>query len=101
MRICIIGPGIMPIPPRGWGAVEILIWDYKETLESFGHDVLIVNTPDPNKIIQETNDYNPDFVHVQYDDFFMVCDSIKCENKAITSHLFSPATTFTNANKSL
>ena len=33
MKICIVGPGIMPIPPTGWGAVEILIWDYKETLE--------------------------------------------------------------------
>ena len=24
MRVSIIGPGIMPIPPTGWGAVEIL-----------------------------------------------------------------------------
>jgi glycosyltransferase involved in cell wall biosynthesis len=86
MKICIIGPGIMPIPPSGWGAVEILIWDYKETLEKLGHEVLIVNTPNQNEIIQRTNDFNPDFVHIQYDDFYPVCDHIKCENKAITSH---------------
>ena len=24
MKIAIVGPGIMPIPPTGWGAVEIL-----------------------------------------------------------------------------
>lgn len=76
----------MPIPPHGWGAVEILIWDYKETLEKLGHEVLIVNTPNQNEIIQLTNDFNPDFVHIQYDDFYTVCDHIRCENKAITSH---------------
>ena len=29
MKVTLIGPGIMPIPPTGWGAVEILIWDTK------------------------------------------------------------------------
>lgn len=76
----------MPIPPSGWGAVEILIWDLKETLEKYGHEVFIVNTANPHEIIQKTNDYNADFVHIQYDDFYGVADYIKCENKAITSH---------------
>ena len=44
MRIAIVGPGIMPIPPSGWGAVEILIWDSKVALEKLGHQVKIVNT---------------------------------------------------------
>ena len=43
MKIVIVGPGIMPIPPTGWGAVEILIWDSKIALEKLGHQVLIVN----------------------------------------------------------
>ncbi len=34
----------MPIPPTGWGAVEILIWDTKNALEQLGHEVHIVNT---------------------------------------------------------
>ena len=33
MKITLIGPGIMEIPPKGWGAVEILIWDTKNALE--------------------------------------------------------------------
>ena len=33
MKLVIIGPGIMPIPPKGWGAVESLIWDYKIFIE--------------------------------------------------------------------
>ena len=34
MKVAIVGPGIMPIPPTGWGAVEILIWDQKLALEN-------------------------------------------------------------------
>jgi glycosyltransferase involved in cell wall biosynthesis len=86
MKICIVGPGIMPIPPTGWGAVEILIWDYKETLEKLGHEVVIINTRDQSQIIQQCNQQNPDFVHVQYDEFFQVCNLINCNNVAITSH---------------
>jgi len=86
MKICIVGPGIMPIPPTGWGAVEILIWDYKETLESLGHEVVIINTPDPNEIVNQCNYHNPDFIHVQYDNFVQLCDYFNCKNIAITSH---------------
>ena len=43
MKIAIIGPNT-PIPPKGWGAVETLIWDMKMSLEELGHDVLIINT---------------------------------------------------------
>lgn len=86
MKICIVGPGIMSIPPKGWGAVEILIWDYKQTLEKLGHEVVIVNTRDQNEIIKQCNSHNPDFVHVQYDEFYKVCDYLQCDNVAITSH---------------
>jgi len=86
MKICIIGPGSMPIPPNGWGAVEIIIWDYKEKLEKLGNDVYIINTRDRNRIIEECNSFKPDFVHVQYDEFWDICDRINCKNVAITSH---------------
>jgi len=86
MKICIVGPGIMSIPPIGWGAVEILIWDYKETLEKLGHEVVIINTRNQREIIELCNYHNPDFVHIQYDEFFQVCDLINCNNIAITSH---------------
>ena len=44
MKIIIVGPGIMEIPPKGWGAVEILIWDQYSALKKIGHSVFIVNT---------------------------------------------------------
>jgi glycosyltransferase involved in cell wall biosynthesis len=86
MKISIIGPGIMPIPPKGWGAVESLIWDYYEELTKLGHDVQIVNTSDRQEIIDQVNLFDPDFVHLQYDDLYSVLCSINCRNKAATSH---------------
>lgn len=86
MKISIIGPGIMPIPPKGWGAVESLIWDYKTELENIGHVVQIVNTQNQNEIINQVNQFEPDFVHLQYDDLVHVLPHIKCKHKAATTH---------------
>jgi len=76
----------MPIPPTGWGAVEILIWDYYQELSKLGHEVQIVNTQNLQQIVEEVNSFNPDFVHLQYDDLYQVLDWISCPNKAATSH---------------
>lgn len=86
MKIAIIGPGIMPIPPEGWGAVESLIWDYKCELECLGHEVLIVNTSNYYEIINICNEYHPDFVHIQYDDYYGIANYLNCNKIAITSH---------------
>ena len=85
MKIAIVGPGIMEIPPKGWGAVEILIWDQKLALEELGHEVQIVNVASGIEILQQINSFRPDFVHVQYDDFVELCPYIQYPN-AITSH---------------
>ena len=68
MRISIIGPPL-PIPPVGWGAVESLIWDMKLSLEVMGHEVQILNDPDPNKMLHLMHEFGPDFVHINYDDW--------------------------------
>uniref|UniRef100_A0A6C0HJR9 Glycosyltransferase n=1 Tax=viral metagenome TaxID=1070528 RepID=A0A6C0HJR9_9ZZZZ len=86
MRVVIIGPGIMPIPPKGWGAVESLIWDISETLKTMGVDVHIVNTPNPDDIVKQVNALTPDVVHLQYDDFYYIMDHIRCPKKFATSH---------------
>ena len=85
MKIAIIGPGIMPIPPTGWGAVEILVWEQKLALEELGHEALIINTQSPVEILQQINGFRPDFVHVQYDDFVEIVPYIQYPC-AITSH---------------
>lgn len=85
MKISIVGPGNMPIPPVGWGAVEILVWDMKLALESLGHVIQIINTKDVVSIIEKINQFRPDFVHVHYDDFITLYPYIQYP-KAITSH---------------
>jgi hypothetical protein len=86
MKISIIGPGFMSIPPIGWGAIESLIWDYSENLKKHGHDIQITNTADPEEIVNLVNGFNPDFVHLQYDDYAYLMQYIQCKNKAITTH---------------
>ena len=53
MNIALVGPGIMEIPPKGWGAVESLIWDYATELGELGHEGTIINTPDRTQIIRD------------------------------------------------
>ena len=85
MKISIIGPGLMSIPPKGWGAVETLIWDMRNALIELGHEVDIVNVKDPREIIKRVNKYKPDFVHIHYDDWVGLYDYIQYPC-ACTSH---------------
>lgn len=84
MRISIIGPNT-PIPPKGWGAVESLIWDYKITLENLGHEVQIINIGDPMQILGMIDEFRPDFVHINYDDWVPLYPYIRYPC-AITTH---------------
>ena len=99
MKICLVGPGIMSIPPPGWGAVEILIWDYYQELKKLGHEVVIVNkmrkrsgdSSNPNcsyirEMIKEINQGNYDFVHLHYDCHYYIMDKLTCPKVGITSH---------------
>ena len=72
MKILFVGPGLLPIPPEGWGGIEHLVWDMKLAFNKLSHDVKIVNTTNPKEIIFEINNYRPDFVHVQYDDWVLL-----------------------------
>ena len=61
MRICQIATGMIPILEKGkmgWGAVEKITREYKESLEKLGHevDIKFVNEIDAN--------HSYDFVHV-------------------------------------
>jgi len=98
MKIALIGPGIMSIPPPGWGAVEILIWDYYKEIKEQGHEVDIINpirkTPNDQsnpythyckQLISYVNAKNYDFVHIHYDCLYHILPFLNCK-KAITSH---------------
>lgn len=98
MKIALIGPGIMPIPCKGWGAVEILIWDYYSSLSKKGHVVTIFNeisprygqnhptTPYCKKLIKDVNSGNFDFVHIHYDCMYHLVQFLQCPKIGFTSH---------------
>lgn len=76
MNIAFIGPGIMPIPPDGWGAVEMLIWDYATILGDLGHTGVIINTPNREEIVDELSQNDFDIVHLHYDVFHDIIPQI-------------------------
>lgn len=86
LRIALIGPGIMAIPPPGWGAVEQLIWDYSCFLKKQGHTVDIINTPKRAEIIAKVGMGNYDVAHVHYDVFWDILDQLDAKVVCITSH---------------
>lgn len=98
MKFVLVGPGILPIPPPGWGAVEILLWEYYQELKRQGHDAVLVNPlrnspydQQPNtlysrSLIQEINDHCGDVVHIHYDCLHYLIPSLSCPCICISSH---------------
>lgn len=60
MRICQINPGILEIPPKNWGAIEKVIWNYHLSLTEKGHlcDIKYLDE------INQTNNYDVVHLHV-------------------------------------
>jgi len=86
MKIALIGPGIMPIPPQNWGAVESLIWDYYEYLKEKGVEVDILNTPDLRAVANHVNNTDYDFIHLHYDDHAGVLSGLINKPFCVTTH---------------
>ena len=86
MKIALVGPGIMPIPPEGWGGVEHLIWNFHNQLKKDGDEVTIINTKDLHKIVNTINTGKFDAVHLHYDQYANIMPYIECDRKMITSH---------------
>lgn len=76
LRIALVGPGIMSIPPVGWGALEQLIWECAIALRKEGHFVEIINTPERDEIVAHVAAGKFDVVHVHYDVFWDILDKL-------------------------
>jgi autotransporter strand-loop-strand O-heptosyltransferase len=57
MKICNVTPGLIPIPPNGWGAVEKIIWEIHQNLLKLGHQSEI-------KYLDEVKPNQYDIVHI-------------------------------------
>jgi autotransporter strand-loop-strand O-heptosyltransferase len=49
MKLIQVTPGVITIPPNGWGAVEKIIWEYKLVLDKLGYKTDILYTDDVKK----------------------------------------------------
>ena len=86
MKIALIGPGIMPIPPEGWGGVEHLIWNFYLQLKKVGDEPYILNIKNLNEIVSTLNEQDFDAVHLHYDQYANIMPYLKCRKQMITSH---------------
>lgn len=86
MKITVVGPGLISIPPKGWGAIETLISDCSSALERLGVNMAIVNQKDKLIAIAEINNSTPDLVHIHYDEYIAWSAQINCAAIVATSH---------------
>ena len=71
MRIVHVATGLITIPPNGWGAVERLIWEYKQGLEKLG-DVVDI------KYMNELEKWPDTIVHTH-----LANQALYCRDKGI------------------
>ena len=86
MKIALVAGGHLPIPPKGWGGVEHLIWNFHNQLKKIGDEVSIINTTSIDQIVKKLNSENFDAVHLHYDQYANLMPHIKCNKKMVTSH---------------
>jgi glycosyltransferase involved in cell wall biosynthesis len=86
MKIILIGPGMKPIPPSGWGAIESLIWDYYENLTKQNIETIIINDTNLSNVIDICNMEQPDVIHIMYDDYINIVPFLRCNKILYTSH---------------
>jgi glycosyltransferase involved in cell wall biosynthesis len=69
MKIALIAGGMDDIPSKKFGAIEMILWNYKRDLESMGHEVLIFNTKNLHEVARKINSGNFDFVELNYSEY--------------------------------
>jgi glycosyltransferase involved in cell wall biosynthesis len=67
VRVALIGPGTLSIPPQGWGATERVVWNIHQRARDAGFETVIVNTKDPDEISEQCARFAPDLIHLHYD----------------------------------
>lgn len=85
MKICLVAPGEISIPPDGWGALETVVWNQYIQLKQLNYNVHIINNTDPNIVFKEIENHNPDIVHLHYGKHYEILPFIN-RKKIITNH---------------
>lgn len=67
MKLALIGPGLLSIPPQGWGAVETVIANLEHNCRAIGCETLIINTRSKDEAFSQIEEFSPDVVWIHYD----------------------------------
>ena len=87
LKIALLGHGTNDIPPKGWGAVESLIWTYYQGLTVLGHEVHIINTMDNEAIVEYLNRHPWDIIHLHDDSLINLVPELDHKGLiVVTSH---------------
>ena len=86
MKFVLVAPGCSTIPPKSWGAIESIVWDYYTELTNQGHQVIIVNRSKVEDIIKECNQHVCT-VHIMYDDHICIVPRLNAKRILYTSHM--------------
>jgi hypothetical protein len=84
-KIALVAHGWLPIPPTVWGETERIVWDSYTVLTNLGYDVLIVNTHDKEELVKQVVAFNPDIVHLHWDEYYELLPRLP-GRKIVTSH---------------
>lgn len=67
MKVVQLGPGVLPIPPPGYGGIEQTIWSLHRSLLSAGVESEIINDLAPNqrwRLRERLRNVNADILHI-------------------------------------
>jgi glycosyltransferase involved in cell wall biosynthesis len=64
VRVALVGPGILGIPPEGWGAIERIIWNLHRRSPEAGIESVVVNPPQGDQLCDALRAASPDVIHV-------------------------------------
>ena len=73
MRVALVGPGTVSIPPPGWGATERVIWNIHQHGRDAGFDSLVVNSKRARAVVAALTEFQPDVIHLHADWRFPAC----------------------------
>ena len=97
LKICLIGPGTK-IPPKSWGACEIIVWYYYNCLKDLNIDVQFISNPDNSTVIQFVKINKFDIVHIMFDNLIILAPEIHkyCNKILYTTHWAYLSQIYTN-----
>lgn len=87
MKIALVNPGLLRVPPVGYGAIEKIIWETSIYLKNAGHLVEVIDQPTDwdnflnedhfNRILQSISQNNYDIIHFHSERFVKYLDRVQ------------------------